>query len=735
MPRFFYKQLNTMDCGVTCLRMIAKFYGKNVSLDKLREHAGYGKEGSSLYGIAQAAENIGFRTRAVQLNIDKLVNHATLPCLIHWNQNHFVLLISAKKRWFSNNYVFTIADPASDILTLDKNSFLQHWASTLNPRSEEVGTALLFEPTPAFYELENTKSENLSWGLILKYLHRSRGKLFQVFVALIIGSFLQLIFPFLTQSIVDSGINTKNLTFITVVLAAQLMLVFSRTIVEFIRSRLMLSVSTLVNVSILSDFWIKLTKLPLSHYDTYHTGDTLQRINDNKQIQSFLTGNILTTIFSIFSFIIYAFVLLAYSNQVFLIFTIGALLYFFWIKIFLKVRRKINYRNFKLSSQENTATLQLVQGMHEIRINNAEMYKRWEWENIQAALFKLNFKSLSYSQIQQAGAILINQGKDVIITFLVAQMVVNGELSMGALLAVQYIIGQLNNPIEQWIGFVQSAQDAKISLERLNEIHQMPDEEISDRKYLRSLPTNKSITFSNVNFSYPGVEAISVLNNINLTIEEGKITSIVGISGSGKTTLMKLLLRYYNQYNGEIRIGESNLQNISPSYWRSHCGAVLQDGFIFNDTIARNIAVAGEEIDYDQLSYACRSANILSFIETLPNGLNTKLGVSGLGISQGQKQRILIARAIYKNPDYLFLDEATNSLDANNEKEIVENLNEFFKGRTVVIIAHRLSTVKHSDHIILLHKGHISEEGTHDALIARRERYYELVKNQLELGN
>jgi ATP-binding cassette subfamily B protein len=628
-----------------------------------------------------------------------------------------------------------IADPAKGIIKYNKKEFLQKWASTKGEDEIQLGTVLLLDPSPKFYEQEDEMQHSLKWSLIFQYLKGSRWQIMQVFLALFITSLLQLIFPFLTQSIVDTGINTQNIQYITIVLIAQLMLVFSKTVVDFIRSRLLLGISSVINLSLLSDFWIKLTKLPISYFGTFHTGDTIQRIGDNKQIQSFLTGSALNTFFSLFNFIIFAFVLLSYNSQLFLVFAIGSILYFFWIKLFLSIRRKINYQTFHLSAKENNATLQLVQGMQEIKLNNAEQLKRWEWENIQASIFKLSFKNLSYSQLQQTGALLISQGKDIIITFLVAKLVIEGHLTLGSMLAVQYIIGQLSSPVEQLINFMQTAQDAKISVERLNEIHQLKDEEESNKSYIHQLPENKSICFNNFSFTYPGAGNDPVLNNISLTVEEGKTTAIVGVSGSGKTTLLKLLLKFYEIYEGDIKVGESNIRYISPSFWRKQCGAVLQDGFIFNDSIAKNIAVGDENPDFSKLIDACKTANILSFIETLPNGFNTKLGVDGKGISQGQKQRLLIARAVYKNPQYLFFDEATNALDANNEKAIVENLQEFFKGKTVVVVAHRLSTVKNADKIVVLHNGKIVEEGTHHQLSLQKGKYFELVKNQLELGS
>ncbi|MHA4808601.1 peptidase domain-containing ABC transporter [Flavitalea flava] len=729
----FYQQLNAMDCGPTCLRMIARYYGRHYNADSMRKITGFGKEGVSLLGISEAAEKIGFRTRCVQINYEQLTLEAPLPCILHWDHHHFVVLLP-QARWRRNKDIQRCADPADGISSYTRHEFLNHWISTTNAQGEQTGTALLLEPAPAFYMEKGEEEKKLSWRLILQYLKTCRWQVFQVLIALLITSIFQLIFPFLTQSIVDTGINTQNLQYVVIVLIAQLMLIFSRAIVEFIRSRLLLKISIVVNLSILSDFLIKLTRLPLSYFDSRHTGDTLQRLNDNKMIQGFLTDTTLSILFSLFNFVIFAIVLALYNLQLFLIFTLGSILYFVWVRIFLRVRRKINYQTFYIASRENDATLQLVQGMQEIRLHNAEQPKRWEWENIQAGIFKLNFKSLSYSQVQQAGALLINEGKNAVITFIVARLVIRGELTFGAMLAVQYIIGQLTSPVEHFVSFMQSAQDAKISMERLNEIHQLKDEEDLSKNYIRALPDQKTIRLENLSFTYPGAGNEPVLDNIDLEIPEGKTTAIVGLSGSGKTTLIKLLLKFYADFNGQIRVGETNFSHFSPSFWRKQCGAVLQDGFIFNDNIASNIVVGEDIVDQARLIRCCKIANILPFIESLPNGFETQMGVNGMGVSQGQKQRILIARSIYHNPQYLFFDEATNALDAHNEKLIVENLEQIFTGKTVVVVAHRLSTVKNADKIIVLDKGRIVEEGTHLSLSAAKGKYFELVKNQLDLG-
>ncbi|NLR62643.1 peptidase domain-containing ABC transporter [Chitinophaga polysaccharea] len=723
----FYKQLNEMDCGPTCLRMVAKYYGRHYNADTIRQKTGFSKQGVSLLGISETAEKLGFKTRGVQITYDKLLTIAH-PSILHWNQNHFVVLVSMNKRKVQ------IADPARGMIQYSTKEFLPYWLSNKKNGEEQAGTVLLLEPASSFYEEEGEKENKLNWNIITRYLRPSKWSIAQVFVALLIGSLLQLILPFLSQSMVDTGINTRNMQYITIVLVAQLTLTFSSTVIEFIRSRLQLRISNTVNISILSDFWIKLTRLPLSYFDAHHTGDTIQRIGDNKQIQAFLTGQALTTIFSILNFFLYAVILITYSVPLFMIFSVGSTVYFLWIRLFMRIRRKINYESFHISAKENNATLQLVQGMQEIRLNNAEQLKRWEWENIQAKIFKLTFRSLNYSQWQSAGALFINQGKDIIISFTVAGLVVQGQLTFGAMIAIQYIIGQLSGPVHQFIGLSQSIQDAKISMERLNEVHNIEDEEPVNKTLIAALPEKHEIKINHLSFTYPSAGNDPVLEDINLTIPEGKVTAIVGASGSGKTTLIKLLLKVYEQYQGEIKIGDNNFKYLSPSFWRKQCGAVLQDGYIFNDTIARNIAVSGEYVDHDRLIRSCKIANIFSFIETLPNGFNTILGAEGVGVSQGQRQRLLIARAVYKSPQYLFFDEATNSLDANNEKTIVENLERFFHGRTVIVVAHRLSTVKNAHKIIVMDNGKITEEGTHASLTASRGKYYELVKNQLELG-
>ncbi len=714
-----------MDCGPTCLRMVAKHYGRNFKVQTLRQLCEINKEGVSLLGISDAAEKIGFRSLGAKLSLEDL-NIAELPAILHWRQNHFVVLYKIKKQ------KYYLADPAKGLVTLTASEFSRNWLS-INDSTE--GVALLLSPTPAFYEQDDEKGTEVRWSFLLRYLIAYKKLVLQLLFGLGIGSLLQLITPFLTQSVVDIGINTRNLNFVYIILIAQAMLIIGRVSVDFIRSWILLHISTRVNISILTDFLIKLMKLPMSFFDTKMTGDIMQRMNDQKRIESFLTGSTLSTLFSMFNLLVFSVVLAYYNATIFFVFAVSSALYIVWIVVFLKSRRSLDYKRFDISSKNQSSIVQLVGGMQEIKLNNCEQQKRWEWEHLQARLFKFNVKSLALNQYQQGGSTFINESTNLLITFLSAKAVIEGHLTLGGMMAVQYIIGQLNSPVQQFLGFIQGFQDARISLERLNEIHQLDDEEPVNKEFNYTLPEDKSLQFSNLTFRYPGAGNEPVLKAINLSIPQGKTTAIVGMSGSGKTTILKLLLRFYEPERGEITIGGQALNTIGFKTWRSECGVVMQDGFIFSDTIASNIAVGDEYPDKKKLQHAIKVANIQDLIAGLPLGINTKIGAEGNGISQGQRQRILIARAVYKDPQYIFFDEATNSLDANNEKVIMENLQEFFKGRTVIIVAHRLSTVSHADNIVVLDKGYIIEQGTHDILTTLKGDYYRLVKNQLELGN
>jgi ATP-binding cassette subfamily B protein len=719
-----YKQQDERDCGPTCIRMIIKYFGRNYPIQKLRTLCYSNKYGVTLLAISEALEKLGFRSHGVKITIDQL-KQTELPNILHWRQNHFVVLYKQK------NDVYFVADPALGRVTYTKAEFKKLWLSN---RELDTGICLLLTPTPLFYESEEVKINELKWSSILRYFFAYKKLFIQLALGLLIGTLLSLITPFLTQSVVDIGINTRNINFVYLILIAQCMLFIGSTSVNFIRSWILLHISTRINIAILTDFLIKLMKLPISFFETKTTGDIMQRMNDQKNIESFLTGTVLSNLFSMVNLIIFTVILIYYSSAIFLVSLVSTVLYTIWILLFLNRRRDLNYKQFDYASNNQSAIVELVNGMQEIKLNNCEQKKRWDWENIQATLFKFKVKNLALSQYQTAGSVFINQAKNILITFLSVRAVINGEITLGGMMAVQYIVGQVSSPVEQLLGFIQAYQDAKISIERLNEIHQLDDEEPIEKSWLKELPVNKSITIRNLTFRYPGAGNEPILHNISLDIPEGKTTAIVGMSGSGKTTILKILLRFFETERGEIRIGTTQLNHISFKTWRNECGTVMQDGFIFSDTIANNIAVGDEYPDEDKLQKAIKVANIQDLIEDLPFGLKTKIGSAGNGISQGQKQRLFIARAVYKNPQYLFFDEATNALDANNERIIMNNLQEFFTGRTVIIVAHRLSTVSNADNIIMLGKGQIIEQGTHHELTKLKGEYYMLVKNQLELG-
>jgi len=742
-----------MDCGATCLRIVARQYGKEHNINRLRRFCETGRQGVNMQSISNAAEQIGFNTLGVKIKAEELYE-VPLPCILHWDSRHFVVLHQIKKAK-TTNPSYIIADPAAEgVLKIDAGTFARLWQGT----GHSEGIALLLEPTASFGDDENTggildRDKKVSWGSLAGYLLQHKSYFFQVLLGLLAASVIQLLIPFLTQGIVDKGVNTQDISFVYIALAAQFVLMLGRTVIDFSRQGLLLYISTQVNLSLLTDFWKKLMRLPISYFDAKQTGDIMQRIGDQRRIEQFLTGNSINILFSLINLLVYSLVMLLYSIPVFLIFLAGSVLYILWITLFLKQRRKLNYRQFSLSARENSATLEMVQGMQEIKLHNAERPFRWKWEDMQRNLFSIGFQNLSLSQLQTAGALFINEGKNLLVTAIVATAVIKGELTLGAMLAIQYILGALNSPVQQFTGFIQEFQDAKISLERLNEIHNEEDEAQEDETAAHLKGGGIGISIANMSFGYFSGEDNRVLKDICLEIPAARVTAIVGISGSGKTTLLKLLQKFYDdKYKGEIKIYEDDrrqfldkegtffhrgqeLKQIVPAHWRNRTGSVMQDGYIFNETIAGNIAVGEVLPDNERLRYAANMANILPFIESLPLAFHTKIGMEGNGISQGQKQRILIARAIYKDPELLFFDEATNSLDANNEKIILENLQSFFAGRTVVVVAHRLSTVRNADKIIVLEKGTIVEEGTHDQLTAIKGKYYELVKNQLELGN
>ena len=725
----FYKQPDTMDCGPTCLRMIAKHHGRSVSLHKLRAISETTREGSTLKNIAEASENIGLRSLGIKIDFKKLQEDAPLPCIVFWQQKHFVVVYKITKK-----QVF-VADPGHGLIQYSHAEFIENWIGKNADSKSEEGIALLLEPTPKLKQKEEDDNvENKrGFSFLFRYLFRYKKFLVQLIIGLLAGSLLQLIFPFLTQSVVDIGIANQDISFVYLILIAQLFLFVGQTAIELIRSWILLHLSTRINISLISDFFIKLMNLPIAFFDVKMTGDIMQRINDHQRIENLLTSTSLNTLFSLFNLIIFGGVLAWYDWKIFGIFFVGSILYFVWVTLFLKRRKDLDYKRFSQLSDEQSKVMELVNGMQEIKLHNAEKQKRWSWEYLQARLFKISMKTHTLEQTQTVGSRFINESKNILISAFSAKLVIDGDITLGMMMAISYIIGQLNSPIQQLIGLVYSIQDAKIALERLSEIHNKDDEEEVGEEKVTDVPENPTFEITDMHFRYTGSNE-EVLKGINMTIPANKVTAIVGSSGSGKTTLMKMLLKFYEPVEGEIKIGGLNLSNISQKIWRDKSGTVMQEGYIFNDTIANNIAVGEDIIDKVKLRNAVKTANIQEYVEQLPLGYNTKIGQDGIGMSTGQKQRLLIARAVYKNPEFIFFDEATSALDANNEKVIMENLNTFFKDRTAVVIAHRLSTVKHADQIVVLEFGEIVEKGTHKELVALKGRYYELVKNQIELN-
>ena len=723
-----YKQLGAKDCGPTCLKIVTKHFGSNISLSKIRELSETTRIGSSLKGLADAAEQLGMRTLPAKISYDQL-NEIPLPAILHWDKKHFVVLYKVSK-----NKIY-VSDPAHGLLNYKPKAFLTRWIGNNATENIEEGIALLLEPTPEFYNQEfDPKKEKLGLSFLTNYLRRYKKFLLQLFFGLLAGSFLQLLFPFLTQSIVDVGIRNQDINFVYLILAAQLFLFIGKTAVEVIRSWILLHLSTRINISLISDFFIKLMALPIAFFDSRLTGDILQRINDHERIERLITSSSLSVLFSFINLLVFGLVLVYYNFWIFLIFAIGSLLHFAWIILFLKKREELDYKAFSQISEEQSKVIELINGMQEIKLHNAEKEFRWDWEHLQAQLFKISMSGLRVDQFQNVGANFINEFKNILITVISAKLVIDGNITLGMLLAISYIVGQLNTPISDLARFIRDLQDARISLARLSEIHnQVAEEEPLKNKNLENL-TDFNFNIEALDFRYRGSE-LPVLKNVSVSIPQNKITAIVGPSGSGKTTLLKILLKYYTPNKGSIKVDGTNLDTISHKSWRKNCGVVMQEGYLFGKTIAENIALGVDEIDKQKLVKAAKIANIKDFIEELPLSYNTKIGQNGMGLSTGQKQRILIARAVYKNPKCLFFDEATSALDANNEKIIMDKLNSFFKNKTVLIIAHRLSTVKNANQIIVLDKGKIKEVGNHTSLVAAKGTYYNLVKNQLELGN
>lgn len=725
-------QHDSMQCGIACLQMVCKYFGREYSMDSLSKLCFATTEGVSLLGINEAANTLGLHATCARATTS-ILSEVPLPCILHWNQNHFVVLYKVK-----NRKKFYVADSGKGLVTYDLNEFKKHWIST-RANGEDKGIAMFLETTPAFFTYKMKGEENVkekrSFCFLFGYVKKYRKYFGQIILGLIVGSLLQLVLPFLTQSIVDVGIKNQDIGFVWLILLGQLMLTISRTAIDFIRRWLLLHISLRINISLVSDFFIKLLKLPMSFFDTKLMGDLMQRMNDHSRVNNFLTQQTLNITFAMLTFMVFSVVLFFYNKLVFAIFLLGSILYGGWMTLFLKRRKVLDYELFEQQAINNNKTYEFITSMQEIKLQDCEQRRRWEWEDTQADLFGVQMKSLKLQQIQEAGSIFINEVKDIIITVVAATAVIHGQMTLGMMLAVQYIIGQLNSPVEQLMNFFYSLQDVKISLERINEIHQMDDE--NGKEGLKTSIENKDegINIKNIMFKYDPHALHETIDDVNIHIPQGKVTAIVGASGSGKTTLIRLMLGYYPVLEGQINIGNTDINTINKKWWRRQCGVVMQDGVIFSESIARNIAVDDGNIDKERLLKAAEIACIKDYVIALPLKFNTKIGRDGVGLSQGQKQRILIARAVYKNPDYIFLDEATNSLDANNERSIVENLDKFYKGKTVVIVAHRLSTVKNADQIVVIDHGKVVEAGNHDSLTAKRGAYYNLVKNQLELGN
>lgn len=732
------RQRDAKDCGPSCLAMIVKHYGGSFNINSIRTDCALNREGVSLLGISKAAEELGFKSVGGRLSFSSLASEALLPCIVHWSQNHFVVVYKVKNQKKGDCTIY-VADPGKGLVSYTKEEFCEHWVST-KTNGEEKGIVLLLEPTNQFYTQNDTETvlTQSRMAFLWSYLKKYKRFFTQLILGLLLGSLLQLIFPFLTQAVVDTGIGGKDIGFVWLVLMAEMMLLFSRTAIEFIRSKILLHISTRINISLISDFFIKLMKLPMNFFDTKQMSDLLQRIEDHRRVEQFLTSSSLSLLFSFFTFLVFGVVLVFYNLGVFAVFLFGTLLYAGWIVLFLEKRRLLDYKFFEQAGRNRNVTYQLIDGMQEIKLQGCEQRKRWEWEDVQADLFKVNLQALNLQQVQQAGSITINEVKNILITVLAATSVIQGNMTLGMMLAVQYIIGQLNSPVEQLIHFVYSWQDVSISLDRMNEIHTETNEENAERtrsSYTEESTDGHSLAIKDLSFKYNIYSSKNILSDINLLIPNGKVTAIVGASGSGKTTLIKLLLGFYEPLSGSIQIGSANLSECNLGWWRSQCGAVMQEGYLFSDTIAKNIAISDDDPNIERIRHAARVANIADYVEALPLAYNTMIGQDGQGISQGQRQRILIARVIYKNPMFVFLDEATNALDANNEQAITDNLLDFYKGKTVIVVAHRLSTVRNADQIVVLNEGKIVELGTHEELIGKRGNYYGLIKNQLELGN
>lgn len=721
-----YRQLDLMDCGPACLKTIAKYYGKYYTLQYLRDKSGLSKEGVSFLDLSYAAESIGLRSLSLKATVNDIYSKVPLPCIIHWANSHFVTVyrVTSKKIY--------VSDPARGLVSYSYQQFKENWYKI--EHESQKGVLLALEPQADFglYFENEKKSRKRTVENLVAYFTPYKKSFTNLFIVMFIVTFLQALLPFISKAVIDVGIQRQDVDFINIVLIANIAIILSVTLSNAVRDWIMVHITSRINIALISDYLMKLMKLPISFFESKLTGDILQRANDHERIRSFIMNNSINLIFSTLTFVVFAIILWVYNSYIFYIFLIGSGLYVAWVLAFLRLRKKLDWNYFELISKNQSYWVETIEGMQDIKINNYEKAKRWKWENIQARLYKVNLRSLTVNNYQNLGAQFIDSVKNLLITFFCAKAVINGQITFGVMISTQFIIGMLSGPIQQFVQFIVSAQFAHLSFLRLNEIHEQEEEDETSGANDIELTGDKTITLKQLFFQYTPT-APMVINGIHLSIPSGKVTAIVGDSGSGKSTLLKLLLRLYKPSYGEIMIGNMNMNNISLKQWRDKVGVVMQDGKIFSDTILNNIVLDDEKTDYERLRYAVSTANISEEIEQLPLGYQTMMGEQGRGLSGGQKQRILIARALYKNPDFLFFDEATNSLDTINEQKIIAALENVFKDKTVIVVAHRLSTIRKADQIVVMRKGTIAEIGTHESLMKRKGIYYQLVESQVDL--
>lgn len=715
-------QMDSQDCGPACLKIIAKHFGKFYSLQSLRDKCGITKEGVSLLDLSTGAESIGLRTLAIKCTIDDVVNSVPFPAIIFWKDSHFVVVYHANKK-----YIW-VSDPAKGRIKYTHEEFKKGWYQ----KGAKQGVLLAIEPTAEFKDSKAEREQRKNtFSSILKYFTPYQRNFILIFVIMLLVTALQGMLPFISKAVIDVGIKTSDVNFINMVLIGNISILLSVMIFNVIRDWILMHITARVNIALISDYLIKLMKLPVTFFENKLLGDILQRAQDHERIRSFIMNNSLSLIFSILTFVVFSIILLIYNAIIFYIFISGSILYAGWVLLFLNIRKKMDWEYFELLSKNQSYWVETVSSIQDIKIYNYEKHRRWKWEEIQARLYHVNKRVLAITNAQNLGAQFIESIKNMGIVFFCATAVIKGEITFGVMISTQFIIGMLNGPLVQFINFIVSAQYAKISFLRINEIKQLEDEEeLLSVGSTTILPENKSLILDNVNFQYTANSPL-VLHNIYLHIPENKVTAIVGGSGCGKSTLLKLLVRLYKPSYGDIKMDKMNVNAINLRQWRSMCGVVMQDGKIFSDTILNNIVLDDEHIDYEQLRKVCRIAQIEDEINAMPKGFETNIGENGRGLSGGQKQRLLIARALYRNPQYLFLDEATNALDTINEKKIVEALNNAFLQRTVIVVAHRLSTIRNADQIVVLDKGYIVEVGNHDSLMERKGHYFQMIASQM----